>query len=275
MLKCGITGASGVLGKKIIKDLPFKFYQFKKDITKANEVRDWVKKYKFDLFIHLAAVAPVNEVKKNYKRALKVNVAGTKNLVDSLLKKKDKPKWFFFSSTSHVYRLNKKFKFTNENEVTKPQNLYGRSKLKAEKYLLKKFKNKETSLCIGRIFSFTDKRQKKPYVIPSLIHKIINNKSEEIKISNVNHFRDFLSTKIISKIIYQLSKKKSKGIFNIASGQPLHLEKVALLLCKKYKKKFVKSDYNLPTYLIANIKKISKVCPFPKKKFRNNLNFLY
>ena len=68
MLKCGITGATGVLGKKIIKSLPFKFYQFKNDITKYNEVRNWVKKHKFDLIIHLAAVTPVIEVEKNYRK---------------------------------------------------------------------------------------------------------------------------------------------------------------------------------------------------------------
>ncbi len=275
MLKCGITGATGVLGKKIIKNLPFKFYQFKKDITKSNEVRDWVKKHKFDLIIHLAAITPVSEVKKNYKKAIKVNIIGTKNLVNSLLKKKDKPKWFFYASTSHVYKLNKKLKFTKENEVIKPQNFYGKTKLIAEKYLKKKLKNKETSLCIGRIFSFTDKNQKKPFVIPSLINKIIKSKSKEVKILNLNHYRDFLTTTIISKIIYQLSKKKSKGVFNIASGKPIHLEKVALLICKKYKKKFVKNKYNSPTYLIANIKKISRVCTLPKMKFKNNLKYLY
>ena len=276
MFKCGITGATGVLGKKIIKNLPFKFYQFKKDITKLDDVRTWVNKYKFDLIIHLAALVPTNEVDRNYKKALKINVTGTKNLIDSLLKKNIKPKWFFYSSTSHVYKLNQKLKLTNENEITKPQNFYGKTKLNAENYLIKKLKNTEISLCIGRIFSFTDRNQKTPFVIPSIIKKINNNNSNKIKITNLNHYRDFLSTSVIVKYIYQLFKKKSEGIFNIASGKPFHLEKIAILLCKKNKKKLmrVKKD-NTPTYLVADIKKISKVCSFHKKKFQNNLNYFY
>ena len=52
MLKCGITGSTGVLGKKVIQNLPFQFHQFKKDITKPDEVQNWVNKNNFDLFIH-------------------------------------------------------------------------------------------------------------------------------------------------------------------------------------------------------------------------------
>ena len=276
MLKCGITGATGVLGKKVIKNLPFQFYKFKKDITKVNEVRDWVNNYKFDLIIHLAALVPTKEVNKNNKKAFKINVTGTKNLINCLLKTKDKPKWFFYSSTSHVYKLNKKLILTKENEKAKPQNFYGKTKLIAESYLTKRLKNTEITLCIGRIFSFTDKKQKIPFVIPSLINKIIKNKSKMIKIQNLNHYRDFLSTTIITKIIYQLFKKKSKGIFNIASGKSIHLENIAKLLCKKNKKNLIKTKKKfLPTYLIADIKKISRICILHKKKFKNNLNFFY
>ena len=276
MFRCGITGATGVLGKKLVKNLPFRFYHFKKDITKPNEVRDWVNKHRFDLIIHLAAVVPADEVKKNYKKALNVNVTGTKNLINSLLKKKEKPKWFFYSSTSHVYKLNKKLILTGENEVAKPQSSYGKTKLISEKYLTRRLKNKEISLCIGRIFSFTDKNQKKPFVIPSMIDKITNNNSKKIEIINLNHYRDFLSTSDITKIIYQLFKKKSEGVFNIGSGEPIHIEKIATLLCKKNKKTFIKTKkINLPTYLIANIKKLSKVYSLPKRQFKNNLKYFY
>ena len=37
MLKCGITGSTRTLGKKVIQNLPLKFYQFKKDITNFNK----------------------------------------------------------------------------------------------------------------------------------------------------------------------------------------------------------------------------------------------
>ena len=40
MIKCGITGATGVLGRKIRNTLSYKFIKFRKDITKKKEVEN-------------------------------------------------------------------------------------------------------------------------------------------------------------------------------------------------------------------------------------------
>ena len=37
MIKCGITGATGVLGRKIRNTLSYKFIKFRKDITKKKK----------------------------------------------------------------------------------------------------------------------------------------------------------------------------------------------------------------------------------------------
>ena len=163
MIKCGITGSNGVLGRRITQNLPYKFYKFKKDITKKKELKDWIDKNNFDIFIHLAAKVPARRVHKGYKKSYNVNVNGTLNLIDSWLKKKDKPKWLFFSSTSHVYKLGLKSIRINEKEVARPQTKYGRTKFIAESYLRKQLKKSNIKLCIGRIFSFTDKYQKIPF----------------------------------------------------------------------------------------------------------------
>ena len=53
------------------------------------------------------AIVPTKIVKKEPKKANKVNYLGTKILIDELVKLK-KIKWFFFSSTSHVYKFSQK-----------------------------------------------------------------------------------------------------------------------------------------------------------------------
>ena len=97
MITCAITGSNGVLGRKLKKELPYKFYEFKKDIRNIKSVEAWVLKKDFDIVIHLAALVSVDKVNKNYKKAYDVNVKGTLNLFNSIIKKKNKPKWFFFS----------------------------------------------------------------------------------------------------------------------------------------------------------------------------------
>ena len=47
MITCAITGSRGVLGRKIMKNLPYKFYEFKKDIKNEKDVKKWVFKKKF------------------------------------------------------------------------------------------------------------------------------------------------------------------------------------------------------------------------------------
>ena len=142
---CAITGASGVLGRKIRKHLPFKFYCFNKNITNYKEVNKWVAAKNFDLIIHLAAIVPTRKVNKNYLKAKKVNVNGTENLINALLKKKKKPEWLFFASTSHVYGIGFKDKKLNEKTKINPNNKYGTSKKMAESVIQKKLKN---SLCL-------------------------------------------------------------------------------------------------------------------------------
>ena len=139
---CALTGSTGVIGKKLRKNLPFKFYNFRGNITNPNTVKKWVNAKNFDLIIHLAAIVPTRKVNKNYLEAKKVNIKGTENLINALIKKKIKPKWFFFASTSHVYGIRQKYKKLSEKNKALPTNKYGSTKKVSEdiikNWLLKK-----------------------------------------------------------------------------------------------------------------------------------------
>mgnify|MGYP001171782908 CR=1 FL=1 len=270
---CAITGSTGVLGKKIKKLLPFRFYEFKGDITNFKEVLKWIENKDFKLLIHLAAKVPTKEVDQNFSYSLKVNYVGTKNIVKALKIKKNKPKWVFFSSTSHVYKIRYKNNKIKENSKIDPSSKYGSTKRKAELEILK-LKTNKIKVCIGRIFSFTDLKQKLPYVVPSIIKKIKNSKKKVITLKNINHYRDFISTNLICKIIQKLYYYKSNGIYNIGSGQSINIKQIARLVAKKYNKKVNFLDNKNATYLISNNSKILKK-NIKFKRFSNNLNYFY
>lgn len=261
-LNCGITGSSGVLGSEFISKKFFNFIKFKGNITNKNEVNSWVCKYRFDLIVHLAAIVPTNIVQRNYKKALKVNFNGTKYLIDSIIKNNINLKWFFFSSTSHVYAFSKKI---NEKNLVRPISKYGITKIKAEKYIQKTLSKKKINYCIGRIFSFTHKKQKSPFLVPS-IKEIILRKDKVIKFYNLNHYRDFLSVKDICYAIYFLWKKRFCGTINIASGKKIYLKNIALFMLKKCKKKIKFIDSNRTTSLVADISKLKKLGWKPHQK---------
>ena len=94
MLKCGITGATGVLGRRIIKQLPYQYYIYKNKVEDY-KVQKWINSKDLDLVLHLAAIVPTNKVNKNFKKAKSVNINGTKNIVKAVLKNQIHQNGFF------------------------------------------------------------------------------------------------------------------------------------------------------------------------------------
>ncbi len=251
----GITGSTGSLGKVILKKFKrFKIKKFQGDIRNRKEVFNWISRNKLRVIIHLAAVVPIKIVNQNKKKAQEVNFTGTKNIVDASIK--NNVNWFFFSSTSHVYRSSSKP--IPEKSLKKPISFYGQTKLMAENYIIKNLKKKQIPFCIGRIFSTTNKNQKKNYLVPDLKKKIKSSK-KKIILKNLNHYRDFISMEDISQIIFLLLKKKYQGIINLGSGKPTYLKDVALKISKRFQKEIDFKDNKDITYLVANISVLKKI----------------
>src|SRR3989344_2362366 len=131
MPKILITGGSGKLGselKKIYSDIltPTR-NEF--DITKKDQVFDYIKNNKFDVIIHTAALTNVRLCEENKELAWLTNVDGTKNIVDALVKNGSIAK-LVYVSTACVFSGDKGN--YNENDIPHPKNFYGITKLVAE-----------------------------------------------------------------------------------------------------------------------------------------------
>ena len=271
MITCGITGSTGVLGSSFIDKYKnkIKFIKFRGDITNKNDLQYWFKKNSFNIIIHLAALVPTGEVDKDYNYANKVNVEGTKNLANLALKQ-ESISWFFFSSTSHVYKNNIKRIKLSEKSKLEPYTNYGKTKLKAEKILLKKFHKSKINLCIGRIFSFTSYKQDKFFFIPSIFRKIKSKKN--IEFSNLNHYRDFISVNDICSAIDVLHKKRYNGIVNICCGKKINLINIVKFLAKKLKKKVIIRNQNNSSFLVGNNTRLKKIGWKQTDKIKNIMN---
>lgn len=254
---CGITGHKGVLGSNFIKNYKtIKFIKYNGDICNKKNITKWILKKNFEYFLHFAAIVPIKKVKKNYKLARKTNYKAVKYIVDAL-KKKNIPIWFFFASTSHVYGFSDK-RF-NESCKTRPINKYGRLKLLAEKYVRSILKNTKVTFCIGRIFSYTSILQSSNFFIPSIFKRKTIDKNYMKKI---NTLRDFIDLRDVCSAIRFLMKNKSMGIFNIASGEAINLQKI-LVKINKNNKKFLLNK--IPkNNILADITKINNIGWHPR-----------
>ena len=92
----------------------------------------------------------------------------------------------------------------------------------------------------------------------SSLKKKLKKTSKIIILENLNHYRDFISTKQISTIIFYLWQKKINGIINIASGKKINIRSLTKILAKKMNKN-VRFKYNKPTSLVADVTRLLKV----------------
>ena len=260
-MKIGITGSTGVLGTNLKKILVnHNLISYRQRIENIKNLERWIKKSDLDAIIHLAAIVPTKKVNQNKIKSLKTNFIGTKNIVDTINKYSKKKIWMFYASTSHVY--SHKSKIITETDETKPINFYGKTKLLGEKYILKNIKN--YTPCIGRIFSYTSKKQNKSFVIPSILSKF-KNKDNKIYFKNFNHERDFVKLNDICKAIKILLKNNSKGVFNICSNKKNNLQDLILKLNKKYQKKIIFNSNQKKTIIYGSNKKLLKLGWKPNK----------
>tara|TARA_B100000029_G_C17399005_1_gene896323 strand:- start:202 stop:1026 length:825 start_codon:yes stop_codon:yes gene_type:complete len=264
----GITGSTGLIGSHFIKQFPrYKFDKFKGDILVKSQVDKWIKNGKFSKIIHLAAKVPTSYVNSNFIKSKNINYQGTKNLLKSVLKfKKKEIKWFFFASTSHVYKMSKNK--LHEKSKLKPYSKYGYTKLLAESYLKKVLPFK---ICIGRIFSVTHPKQHLSYAIPSVFNRIKKSKDKILFLKNLNHDRDFCHVKDVCYAINILYLKNLEGIYNIGTSKKVNLKFIARFFSKKYNKKIIFIDNIKKTTILSKINKIKKIGFKPKYNLKQIL----
>ena len=141
-LKLLITGASGLYGSKLAKmavERNFEVYScdvqeslvcgnfVKFDVSNKEQVAEAFKRVKPDVVIHAATLTDVDKCELNKEFAWKINVEGTKNIVESA---RNAGSFLMYISTDYVFN-GEKGMYT-EQDKPDPINHYGLTKLKAE-----------------------------------------------------------------------------------------------------------------------------------------------
>jgi UDP-glucuronate 4-epimerase len=113
---------SGTLQSCLSQNLFFKHI----DLNNAVEIKDLMKKEKFDVVVNLAAQAGVRYSLTNPDTYISSNVQGFLNLLEAM--RFNPVKHFVYASSSSVYGLNNKQPFSEKDPVNSPASLYAVSK---------------------------------------------------------------------------------------------------------------------------------------------------
>ena len=130
-----ITGITGQLGYDLVRELhergEYDIYApsvDQLDITDREQVMKAIKEYKPDVIFHCAAWTAVDKAETEKELCEKVNVVGTKNIVDASLEVGAK---VVYMSTDYVFDGTKEGLYTEEDKAN-PKSVYGDTKYRGE-----------------------------------------------------------------------------------------------------------------------------------------------
>jgi nucleoside-diphosphate-sugar epimerase len=196
------------------------------DISKAYSIK-FLKDYNFDYIINCGGyVDHVNKI-----RTFKTHLIGCKNLYKIFADKKIQT-FVQIGSSSEYGKMKSPLR---EAQLGKAKTIYGKSKLRASKFLLS-LKNRNFPFVIIRPFllygPFQDNNRFLPFVISSLIA------NKKFACSDCTQYRDFLYIDDAVRAIKAcLGNKKVYGkIINIGLGKSIQLRKAINIIQKKIKR---------------------------------------
>lgn len=196
------------------------------DISNFKNLRVLLK-YNFNYVVNLGGYIDHYNKLKTYKS----HFLGLKNLARFFLKKKID--CFIQAGSSAEYgNVNSPQK---ETIICKPELIYGKSKLKSTKYLMKLYKKKNFPVTILRLYQVYGPYQKIDRFVPLLIKACLKN--TQFLTSQGTQKRDFLYVDdVVSAIFKIFDNELSRGeIINIGKGKPIELLKIMKLVKKEIK----------------------------------------
>jgi len=246
-MKALITGISGFVGKYLaayLLEQGYEVYGVDRtgaelkgceieicDILNKNKLSAIIEKIRPDAVFHLAAFSSVKKSFSSSELTKKINVEGTRNLLDAVVSAKINPTVLIVSSLQ-VYGNPKELPIT-ESSALKPENPYGESKVEQEK-LCKEY---ELKIIIVRSFNHTGPGQTADFVLPSFAKQIVEierGKLTEIKVGNLDIERDFTDVRdIVRAYLLAVQKCKVGETYNVCSGQAYNLAKALDMLKSK------------------------------------------
>lgn len=230
MGKVLVTGASGFIGKNLIKYLQDKSFNllpfartFGMDYEKINS--NYLDEQDIEVIIHLAGKAHDLKNKFNEHEYFRVNTDLTILIFDEFLKSKAKT-FIYFSSVKAV--KDHYAETLSEETIPSPITSYGKSKFKAEKYLLSKIVGIEKRIIIFRPCMVHGPGNKGNL---NLLYNLISKKFPW-PLGAFNNYRSFCSIDNLCFVVNELISRPEilSGIYNIADDDTISTNRIIELI---------------------------------------------
>ena len=296
MKKILITGGAGYIGSKLatkLVNLKFRvtvldvlkfsssslnhlfchenFKFVKGDVRNDKLIKSLIKKNEF--IIPLAALVGAPLCEKNKKEAKSVNL----NSIKKLMKNVNKKNKIIYLTTNSGYGVGEKNKYCDEESILNPISLYGRTKVQAEKQIMKF--NNAIAFRLATVFGYSY-RMRTDLLVNNFVFRAINEK--KLKLYEPHFRRNYIHIDdVVDGILYAINNfnRLKSNVYNLGLSSA-NLTKY--MLAKKIKKqlnyldiKIIKNkkDPDQRDYFVSN-KKIEKKGFKAKITIENGINEL-
>ncbi|SFU88613.1 NAD-dependent epimerase/dehydratase family protein [Pseudoduganella namucuonensis] len=223
-----VTGLAGFTGRYVAQELRAAGYRvfgtsvpgheagedmLPVDLTDRAAVAAAVQRVRPDVVVHLAAIAFVGHA--DIEQIYRVNVVGTRNLLEALAASPHRPSAVLLASSANIYG-NAELPVLDEDVKPSPANDYAVSKLSME-YMARLWMDR-LPVIITRPFNYTGVGQHENFLLPKIVSHF-RRKAAEIELGNLHVWRDFSDVRMVAAAYRALLAGAPAGrAYNICSG---------------------------------------------------------
>ena len=241
------------------------------DVRNKTLIRKEIKKNEF--IIPLAALVGAPLCEKNKKEAISVNF----NAIKLLMKHIGKKNKVIYLTSNSGYGVGKKNKFCDEKSPLNPISLYGTTKVKAEKIVMKS----QNVICfrLATVFGYSH-RMRTDLLVNNFVFNSV--KKKELKLFEPHFRRNFIHVNdVVDGILYSIKnfERLKSNVYNLGLSSA-NLSKYMLAKKIKHKLKYLKikiiknmKDPDQRDYYVSN-KKIEKKGFRAKIRIESGINEL-
>ncbi len=255
-----VTGIGGFTGRYVQDELQAQGYRVigigstpeagadyhQVDLLDAAKLKAVLAQAQPDVVVHLAALAFVahGDADDFYK----VNLIGTRNLLEAIAASGKRPECVLLASSANVYG-NTSEGLLDEATPPAPANDYAVSKLAME-YMAGVWKER-LPIVITRPFNYTGVGQAGNFLIPKIVEHF-RRKAEVIELGNLDVWREFNDVRTVAHLYGRLIETPQAigQTVNVSSGQAWSLREV-VALCEELTGHAIRLEVN-PAFVRAN-----------------------
>lgn len=184
------------------------------DLCDRTAVAAMIEQVQPDVVVHLAGIAFVAHA--NVDLIYKVNVVGTRNLLEALAGARHQASAVLLASSANIYG-NASVGLIDENVAPAPANDYAVSKLAME-YMARLWMDK-LPIVIARPFNYSGRGQDENFLLPKIVSHF-RRAERKIELGNLEIARDFSDVRMVARSYRRLLAAAPAGqAFNICSGR--------------------------------------------------------